>query len=177
MPFVALKLMGVSGGAGAGTTLSELCVMSAATFDVPPGAIELGVAEAASTNQGLKSTPVPVTAPQPALPGPALQPHQLFSMSEVLFCGLSIAVVVATMRLKCAVKCGKKASGGLFGSSSSWRAVVAPVMVLPVSVAVESDCVLLAGSLTEAATTATFDVPLMMLFLMVKLPSLTLMPK
>ena len=106
-----------------------------------------------------------------------MQPHQLFSMSEVLFCGLSIAVVVATMRLKCAVKCGKKASGGLFGSSSSWRAVVAPVMVLPVSVAVESDWVPLAGSLTETAATATFDVPLKVLLVMFRLPSLLLMPK
>src|SRR5664279_3418063 len=91
------------GSVPAGATASELCVMSAVRVDVPNALIVLGEAEVRSTIQGLKSAPVPVTAPQPVLPGPALQPHQLFSRSRVRLFGLSIAVVVETMRLKCAV--------------------------------------------------------------------------
>jgi hypothetical protein len=53
--------------------------MSAVTFEVPPGAIDEGTAPVFSMIQGLKSTTVLVTVPQPVLPGPALQPHQLFS--------------------------------------------------------------------------------------------------
>src|SRR5947207_7534549 len=90
------------GSVSAGVTASEFFVMSASSVDMPNALIVLGVAEVRSTIHGLKSAPVPVTAPQPALPGPALQPHQLFSRSRVRLFGLSIAVVVEMMRLKCA---------------------------------------------------------------------------
>src|SRR5882762_5055625 len=73
--------------------------MSAGTVEVPPGAIELGVAEPSSTIHGLKST-VPRTALQPALPGPALQPHQLFSAVTKPFTLLSPATLLLTIRLK-----------------------------------------------------------------------------
>src|SRR5262245_56271078 len=62
-----------------GTALSELWVISPVTVVLPPGAIGFGLALMPSTIHGSKSAPVPVTALQPALPGPALQPHQLFS--------------------------------------------------------------------------------------------------
>src|SRR2546423_11602115 len=91
------------GNAPKGDTLSELNVMSVLTVELPSGGMVSGVAEARSTIHGLKSAPVPVTAPQPVLPGPALQPHQLFSRSRSRLFGLSIAVVVERMRLKCAV--------------------------------------------------------------------------
>src|SRR6266568_2996993 len=92
------------GSVPAGTTASEFFVMSASRVDMPNGGMVSGIAEVRSTIHGSKSAPVPVTAPQPVLPGPALQPHQLFSRSSVtrLF-GLSIAVVGEIMRLKCAV--------------------------------------------------------------------------
>src|SRR6266481_2951215 len=86
-----------------GTAVSEFCVMSASSVDMPNALMVLGVAEVRSTIHGLKSASAPVTAPQPALPGPALQPHQLFSRSRIRLFGLSIAVVVEMMRLKCAV--------------------------------------------------------------------------
>src|SRR6266567_4148482 len=77
--------------------------MSAVTVELPPGAIGFGEALVPSTIQGVKSA-TPETASQPALPGPALQPHQLFSSltlaTEAL---LKPAVVLPTMRLKCAV--------------------------------------------------------------------------
>jgi hypothetical protein len=66
-----------------GTTVSELCVMSAVTVEVPPALIDAGDALTPRTIHGLKSAPVPLTAPQPVLPGPALQPHQLFSRLAV----------------------------------------------------------------------------------------------
>src|SRR5689334_19553139 len=109
----------------AGTTASEFFVMSAVTVEFPPGVIGLGEALMPRTIHGLKSAPEPVTAPQPELPGPALHPHQLFSRFTVSLFGLSIAVVEAMMRLKCAVIC-------------AWAAckatpVAMPVIVLPVA--------------------------------------------
>src|ERR1043165_3548071 len=68
------------GNVPAGVALSELKVISVLTVELPSGAIVLGIAEARSTIHGLKSTPAPVTTPQPTLFGPALQPHQLFSI-------------------------------------------------------------------------------------------------
>ena len=57
--------------------------MSAVTVDEPPGLIVLGTAEPDKTIHGSKSTPLPTTAPQPAVLGPALQPHQLFSIEPL----------------------------------------------------------------------------------------------
>src|SRR5262245_26739009 len=104
VPFDAVKAAFGKGSAVTppGTTLSELCVMSAVTVELPPGPTELGTALTPRTIQGLKSAPAPFTAPQPVLPGPALQPHQLFSRSTAWLLGLSIAVA-AIMRLKWAV--------------------------------------------------------------------------
>src|SRR3977135_1277695 len=65
------------GNAPTGFALAELKVMSVLTVELPNAGMVFGVALARSTIQGLKSAPV--TASQPALPGPALQPHQLFS--------------------------------------------------------------------------------------------------
>ena len=71
----------MSGNVPTGCQLAELNVMSALTVELPNGGIVLGEAEACSTIHGLKSTPAPTTTPQPALFGPALQPHQLFSIA------------------------------------------------------------------------------------------------
>jgi hypothetical protein len=62
-----------------GETAFELNLMSAVTVELPPGGIGFGEALTPRTIHGLLSTPVPETAPQPVFPGPALQPHQLFS--------------------------------------------------------------------------------------------------
>src|ERR1041385_3098598 len=87
-----------------GDTALEFFVMSAVRVDMSNGSIGLGEAEVASTIHGLKSAAAePVTAPQPVLPGPALQPHQLVSRSRARLVGLSIAVVVDRKRLRCAV--------------------------------------------------------------------------
>src|SRR5450432_4716714 len=101
--------------------------MSASSVDMSNALMVLGVAEVRSTIHGLKSAPAPVTAPQPALPGPALQPHQLFSRSGVRLFGLSIAVVVEMMRLKCAVA---------LAPLLNRRPVPLAYMLLPVIVAV-----------------------------------------
>jgi hypothetical protein len=56
--------------------------MSAVTVEVLPGGIEFGTAVTPNTIHGLASVvpaPVPVSVSHPGLPGPALQPHQLFS--------------------------------------------------------------------------------------------------
>ena len=84
-PLVALQATGVIGTAPEPevSTASELVVRSAVTVDVPETRIEVGDASAPSTSQGSESA-VPVTEPQPVLPGPALQPHQLFSAVTVL---------------------------------------------------------------------------------------------
>ena len=60
------------------STPSEFMVSFAVIADVWPGLREDGTAVMLRTSQGLKST-LPVTGLHPALPGPALQPHQLFS--------------------------------------------------------------------------------------------------
>src|ERR1043165_4243433 len=88
LPCVAEKPTGVAGMKPLAEVSepSELCVKSAVTVEVPPGVIGFGEAETPRTSQGLKSVvaaPVPVTESQPAPPGPALQPHQLFSTSIV----------------------------------------------------------------------------------------------
>src|SRR3954470_19272783 len=70
----------MSGNVPTGCPLTELNVMSVVTAELPSGAIVLGEADPRSTIQGLKFTPGPTTTPQPALFGPALQPHQLFSI-------------------------------------------------------------------------------------------------
>src|SRR6185295_16514564 len=93
--------------------------------EIPPGGTEPGDALTANTIHGSKSAPVPVTAPQPVLPGPALQPHQLFSRSDVTLFAFEIAVVVAMMRLKCAVTFANE--------PCSVTPVAMPVMVEPVA--------------------------------------------
>src|SRR5262249_15725268 len=102
LPFVALNAAFGKGRAVTpiGTTLSELCVMSAVIVEVPPAVIEFGDAVTPSLIHGLKSALLPMTTPQPVLPGPALHPHQLFSRFGVRLFGLSIAVVVEMIRLK-----------------------------------------------------------------------------
>src|SRR5882724_1828369 len=96
VPFVALKAT-LTGGTKIvveGTALSELCVISAVTVELPPGVVGLGEALVPSTIQGLESstpvlpanTRVPLAVaphPAPPAPGPKLQPHQLFSTSIV----------------------------------------------------------------------------------------------
>src|SRR3954470_24818453 len=74
VPWVALNATGIDGSVPAPdvSSVSELCVMSAVTFDVPPASIVPGTALTPSCSHGLKSAD-PVTASQPALPGPALQ--------------------------------------------------------------------------------------------------------
>src|SRR5471032_2775800 len=90
-----------------GDTASELYVMSAVSVDVWGGSIVLGTAEVWRTIHGLKSPRVPLAGPQPAWPGPALQPHQLFSRSAIrLWWTVSIATTVEMKRLKCAVTLG-----------------------------------------------------------------------
>ncbi len=87
------------GNVPAGVMLSEFIVMSVATRLMPPGTIMFGVAEALRTIHGLKSA-TPMTESQPAVPGPALQPHQLFSAVAVPSTRFKPAVVFPTMRLK-----------------------------------------------------------------------------
>jgi hypothetical protein len=81
-----------------GTLLSELCVMSAVTVEVPPDATEAGDALTLSLIHGLKSA-VPLTVSQPVLPGPALHPHQSFS-AVTTPSTLLTPTVFPTMRLK-----------------------------------------------------------------------------
>src|SRR4030095_1157514 len=85
VPLVALKLTATCGTKSVteGTTLFELRVISAVTVEVSPGAIEAGDALTPRTIRGLKSMPAPPTLPQPVLFGPALQPHQLFSIEPL----------------------------------------------------------------------------------------------
>ena len=79
VPSVAENATGILiTGPPSGVTASEFFVISAVTVDVPPSVMELGAAVTPSTIQGSKSTPVALS--QPVLPGPALQPHQLFSV-------------------------------------------------------------------------------------------------
>src|ERR1700682_5042094 len=96
---VALKATGISGSVPTGAAASELCVMSAVMFELAPWAMVLGTALTPSTIHGLESA-VPVTASQPALPGPLLQPHQLFSAVTVPSTLLSPVTLFPTMRLK-----------------------------------------------------------------------------
>src|SRR5262252_9721647 len=105
LPFVAVKNALGNGKpvTPAGTAASELCVMSAVTVELFNAGIEFGTAVTPSTIHGSKSAPEPLTTPQPALPGPALHPHQLFSRFTGRLPGLSIAVVGEMMRLKWAV--------------------------------------------------------------------------
>src|SRR3954453_10154928 len=118
----------MSGRTPIGATALEFFVISAVRVDMSNGSIGLGEAEVASTIHGLKSANAPpVTAPQPVLPGPALQPHQLFSRSRARLVGLSIAVVVEMIRLKCAV---------VLPPLKNARLVVLAYSVFPVIVAV-----------------------------------------
>src|SRR5262252_6485965 len=87
-PFVALKVTPTGGTkvVTEGATALELMVMSAVTVEFSSGGIGFGAALTPRTIHGLASrfaAPVPFNASQPALPGPALQPHQLFSISIV----------------------------------------------------------------------------------------------
>src|SRR5205085_9488166 len=119
LPFVAPKLTGIGGKKTVieGTAPTELCVMSAVTEVCPPGGIGLGEALILSTSQGLASsmpvlpanTSVPLVVPlQPAppVPGPKLQPHQVFSTSMVALLPAATLLpyctptVLPTMRLK-----------------------------------------------------------------------------
>src|SRR5215831_11667185 len=104
-PLVALNVACGSGRVAnpTGWLPPELCDISAVTSEVVAGVIEFGTALTPRTIHGLDTAPGPVIAPQPVLPGPALQPHQLFSRLAVLLFGLSIAVVPEMIRLKCAV--------------------------------------------------------------------------
>src|ERR1700682_2496308 len=99
VPSVALKATAISGSVPTGTAAAELCVMSAVMFELAPWAMVLGTALTPSTIHGLESA-VPVTASQPALPGPLLQPHQLFSAVTVPSTLLSPVTLFPTMRLK-----------------------------------------------------------------------------
>src|SRR4051794_11164974 len=87
------------GNVPTGFVLSELNVMSVLTVELPNAGIVFGVALARSTIQGLKSA-VPVTALQPALPGPALQPHQLFSAVTIPSTLFKPATLLFTIRLR-----------------------------------------------------------------------------
>src|SRR5438128_8699729 len=87
------------GNVPAGIALSELKVMSVLTVELPPAEIVFGVAEARSVIHGSKSA-VPVTALQPALPGPALQPHQLFSAVTTPSTLFKPATLLFTIRLR-----------------------------------------------------------------------------
>src|SRR3954465_6563236 len=82
----------------AGDPLSAVTGMSMLTVELSNAAIVLGVAETLSTIQGLKSA-VPVTALQPAFPGPALQPHQLFSAVTIPSTLFKPATLSFTIRL------------------------------------------------------------------------------
>ena len=69
-----------------GVKPSEFWVMEAVMDDVEPVKMMEGVAVTPSTIQGFESTfadPLPLTESQPNEPGPALQPHQLFSASTL----------------------------------------------------------------------------------------------
>ena len=101
VPWVALHATGVGGNVPEPDvfTASELILMSAVTVELPPCGIGLGDALTPSCSHGLKSA-VPVTVSQPALPGPALQPHQLFSAVTMPSTLLSPVNVFPTMRLK-----------------------------------------------------------------------------
>src|SRR5664279_362919 len=83
VPWVALHVTGICGKSPKEVVSAafELSVMSAVTVEFPSGAIGLGEALTPRTIHGLKSTPAPVTTPQPAVFGPVLQPHQLFSIT------------------------------------------------------------------------------------------------
>src|SRR5947209_2164212 len=83
VPWVALQATGMVGRepSPSVSVIAELSLMSAVTVDVPPRVREPGEAPTPSTIHGLKSTPEPLTTPQPVLFGPALQPHQLFSIT------------------------------------------------------------------------------------------------
>src|SRR6185503_10686703 len=101
-PFVAENCASGNGTVVMVSAPADVSVMSAVTVDEPPGVTDVGEAVTPRIIHGSKSAPVPTTAPQPVLPGPALQPHQFFSRSTVWLFALSIAVVVEMMRLKCA---------------------------------------------------------------------------
>ena len=86
VPSVAVKLTGVGGTVFEGISVSEFCVRSAATVDMPFCGIEFGAALTPSTGRGLAfrlAAPVPPSPfgvplhPAPPVPGPKLQPHQL----------------------------------------------------------------------------------------------------
>src|SRR3954469_784151 len=89
----------MSGNVPVGVALSELNVMSVLIVELPSARIVFGLAEARRSIQGLKSA-VPVTALQPALPGPALQPHQLFSAVTIPSTLLNPATLLFTIRFR-----------------------------------------------------------------------------
>jgi hypothetical protein len=101
VPSIPPKLTAVSGTKVVidGTAASELWVISVVIVDVLPNPIVPGDALMPSTSQGLKST-VPRTPSQPVLPGPALQPHQLFSAVTVPSMLFRPATLFPTIRLK-----------------------------------------------------------------------------
>ena len=84
VPWVALHATGVSGIVPkiVVSSASELSVMSPVTVELPKAGIGFGEALTLSRSHGLKSA-IPVTLSQPTIPGPSLQPHQLFSALTV----------------------------------------------------------------------------------------------
>src|SRR6185295_1267887 len=102
LPWTAVNVTGVSGTVPPAevSAAAELNRISAVIVDVSPGPIELGEALTPSTSHGLKSTR-PVTESHPPLPGPALQPHQLFSALSVTGPFQTTPVVLPTMLLTC----------------------------------------------------------------------------
>src|SRR5258708_7699283 len=111
--------------------------MAAATTDDPPGLIVFGVAEPRSTIHGSESTPAPATEPQPALPGPALQPHQLFSIPPLSVPAnpaplwtVTPELLLLTMRLKPAITSSVKVS-----SASRKKPVALLMTALPLKLA------------------------------------------
>lgn len=79
VPFVALQSeSGIFGsGPPEGIAGAEFVVISAVIVELPAGRIAGDDAATVSTIQGVKF-PGAATVSQPVLPGPALQPHQLF---------------------------------------------------------------------------------------------------
>ena len=105
-PISALRLLAPT------LILSEFVRKLAVSALVPPAFTDVGFAVRLSFSHGLKSAAfTPATRSHGAALGPALQPHQLFSidttpLAEPLYNPLPEAAVLPTMRLKLAVSVG-----------------------------------------------------------------------